>query len=125
MTTPQKQTNIAFSGSIPKLYDNNLGPVFFEPYATEMALRIQGLTPERILEVAAGTGRLTKYLPLTTAKSLSPIVATDVNPAMLDLAKHMVRWKNIQWQVVDAVELPFDNDAFDLVASQFGVMFYS
>lgn len=125
MTTQQKPTNIAFSGSIPKQYDKNLGTLFFEPYAGEMASRIKARKPEHILELAAGTGRLTKYLPLTVANDAATIVATDLNPAMLEQAKKIVPWKHIDWQIVDAVELPYEANRFDLVAAQFGVMFYS
>lgn len=124
MNTTQPKTNISFSGSIPKYYENNLGTIFFEPFSTEMALRIKDLKANSILEIACGTGRLTKYLPLITAKKFGSITATDLNPAMLDHAKRTVAWKNIDWQVVDAMELPYGNSLFDVVVAQFGVMFY-
>lgn len=124
MNTAQPQTNISFSGSIPKFYENNLGTIFFEPFSTEMALRVKDLKANSILEIACGTGRLTKYLPLVTPKKFSSITATDVNPAMLELARRTVAWKNIDWQVVDAMELPYGDSLFDVVVAQFGVMFY-
>ena len=34
------ETNLSFSGSIPQLYDRYLGPVFFEPYAADLARRV-------------------------------------------------------------------------------------
>lgn len=124
MSTTESKTNISFSGSIPKFYDNNLGTIFFEPFSTEMALRIKDLKANSILEIACGTGRLTKYLPLVTAKTSGSITATDLNPAMLELAKRTIAWKNIDWQVVDAMELPYGDSLFDVVVAQFGVMFY-
>jgi ubiquinone/menaquinone biosynthesis C-methylase UbiE len=124
MEAAQSKTNISFSGSIPKFYDNNLGTIFFEPFSTEMAQRIKDLKANSILEIACGTGRLTKYLPLVTAKRSGSITATDLNPAMLEHAKRTVAWKNINWQVVDAMELPYGDSLFDVVVAQFGVMFY-
>jgi ubiquinone/menaquinone biosynthesis C-methylase UbiE len=124
MNVTQPKTNISFSGSIPKFYDDNLGSLFFEPYSTEMALRIKDLKADSILEIACGTGRLTKYLPLVTAKKYGSITATDLNPAMLEHAKRTIAWKDIDWQVVDAMELPYGDSLFDVVVAQFGVMFY-
>ncbi len=51
-----------FGGSIPKLYDALLVPLIFEPYAADAAKRLGGFPVARILEVAAGTGVLTRAL---------------------------------------------------------------
>ena len=121
----QQVVPIAFSGSIPPYYDNFLGPLFFEPFALDMAKRIRPFQPENLLEVAAGTGRLTKHLPEVLSDN-ARIVATDLNPAMVNFAKeHLKEHTSIHWEVADAVNLPFQNEAFDCLVSQFGVMFYS
>jgi ubiquinone/menaquinone biosynthesis C-methylase UbiE len=117
--------SIAFSGNIPDNYEKCLGPLFFEPFASVVAERIRQIQPLSVLEVACGTGRLTKYLPAGLSAGAS-ITATDVNPAMLDYAKNILaEHKGIRWAVVDAVNLPYENEAFDSIISQFGVMFYS
>ena len=123
--TTQQAVPIAFSGSIPQNYETYLGPLFFEPFALDLAQRIHYLRPGALLEVAAGTGRLTKHLPDMLPNG-AIIVATDVNPAMVDYAKeHLKEYTSIEWDVVDAVSLPYQNKQFDCVVSQFGVMFYS
>ncbi len=125
MMTTQKQVPIAFSGSIPPNYENFLGPLFFEPFALDMAERIRHLQPKALLEVAAGTGRVTKHLPQVLPEG-AMIVATDLNPAMVNFAKErLAKHTAIQWDVVDAVSLPYQNKQFDCIVSQFGVMFYS
>jgi ubiquinone/menaquinone biosynthesis C-methylase UbiE len=125
MMTTQQAVPIAFSGSIPPNYDTFLGPLFFEPFALDMAQRIRHLQPQALLEVAAGTGRVTKHLP-SALPAGALIVATDVNPAMVNFAKErLAGYSNMQWEVVDAVSLPYQNKQFDCIASQFGVMFYS
>jgi ubiquinone/menaquinone biosynthesis C-methylase UbiE len=116
---------IAFSGSIPLNYDEYLGPLLFEAYAVDMARRVSILQPLKVLEVACGTGRLTKQL-LEKLSLETSLVATDIDPAMIVLAMDkMVEDTKIQWMIADAVSLPFDDESFDCVAGQFGVMFYS
>lgn len=116
------KTNISFGGSIPKIYDDVLGPVYFEPYAVDMAKRVAALNPAATLEVAAGTGRVTVHL--TKALNNAKLTATDINPDMLAIAQGKVKNSNVQWQVADATALPFNDNSFDVVVAQFGVMFY-
>jgi SAM-dependent methyltransferase len=52
------------------------------------------------------------------------IVATDLNQSMLDLAQSRLSDGRITWQVADALALPFEPQTFDVVACQFGVMFF-
>ncbi|MGY0036570.1 class I SAM-dependent methyltransferase [Pedobacter sp. NJ-S-72] len=123
MKTETKTT--AFSGSIPFNYDEYLGPLLFEAYAVDMARRVTLLQPANVLEVACGTGRLTKQLMETLSSNVS-LVATDINLGMIALAMDkMGEDSKVQWIVADAMSLPFDDESFDCVAGQFGVMFYS
>jgi len=46
-----------FSGSIPKHYEQYLGPLFFEPYAIEISKRINPSEACFVLEIGCGTGR--------------------------------------------------------------------
>ncbi|WP_342331381.1 class I SAM-dependent methyltransferase [Pedobacter sp. FW305-3-2-15-E-R2A2] len=123
MNTATKTTS--FSGNIPINYEEHLGPLLFESYAIDMAERVRKLNPSAVLEIACGTGRVTNHL-LKVLPEHATLVATDINPAMLSLAKEMVReTAGIKWQVADSMALPFGNDAFDCIVAQFGVMFYS
>ena len=115
-------TDAAFSGSIPGLYDRHLARLFFEPYANEVARRAADLHPDWILETAAGTGILTAAL--AEAIPSAHIVATDLNQAMLDLARARVVSDNLRFETADAQDLPFEDSSFDLVVCQFGTMFY-
>jgi SAM-dependent methyltransferase len=117
------QTDKAFVGSIPELYDRHLGPMIFEPYALDMADRVARLAPKRILEIAAGTGVVTRALARRFPGV--PITATDLNQPMLDhAAKHAPAGSAITWQQADAQTLPFETGSFDVVVCQFGVMFF-
>lgn len=109
-----------FAGSIPAFYDHYLGPLLFAPYAADLAARAAALGPKRILETAAGTGIVTAAL--AAALPAAEITATDLNQAMLDVAANALA--GIDFRQADAQALPFADAAFDLVVSQFGVMFF-
>lgn len=115
-------TDVAFSGSVPVNYDRYLGPLLFTPYATIAAERAKALNPGRILETAAGTGIVTAELARLLPDS--EIVATDLNQAMLDVAADRIGTDKVSFQQADAQQLPFDDDQFDLLLCQFGIMFY-
>jgi len=110
-----------FVGSIPALYDRHLGPVLFEPYAYDLAQRLPR-GAQRVLEIAAGTGRVTRHV-LGALAADAALVATDLNEPMLDEAKQRVRDPRVTWQAADAQALPFDDHSFDVAVCQFGLMF--
>jgi ubiquinone/menaquinone biosynthesis C-methylase UbiE len=112
-----------FSGSIPKLYDKYLVPMIFEPYAEDLVNRLASRSVTRVLEIAAGTGVVTRKLASVLPESVS-IVATDLNQPMLDLASGIGTKRPVAWRQADAMQLPFPDGTFDAVVCQFGVMFF-
>jgi ubiquinone/menaquinone biosynthesis C-methylase UbiE len=112
-----------FAGSIPALYDRHLVPVIFEPYAADLAARLSDLAGGRVLEIAAGTGAVTRALARTLPESVT-VFATDLNEPMLDFAATRLKGRPITWQQADAMALPFEDEEFDAVVCQFGVMFF-
>jgi ubiquinone/menaquinone biosynthesis C-methylase UbiE len=116
-------TDKVFSGSISKLYDTYLVPLIFEPYATDLVARLASRTLSRILEIAAGTGVVTRALASVLPERAS-IVATDLNQAMLDQASIVGTRRPVEWRQADAMQLPFADGTFDAVICQFGVMFF-
>jgi ubiquinone/menaquinone biosynthesis C-methylase UbiE len=115
--------NAQFAGSIPGAYDRYLGPVLFQPYAEDLAARLNVDANGAVLELACGTGILTRvlrdHLPASTR-----LVATDLNEPMFRNAGQKFRQDEaVQWQQADASSLPFDDESFDAVVCQFGIMF--
>src|SRR5438105_4692385 len=113
----------AFVGSVPELYTRYMGPMFFEPYAADLAGRLQEVVSGRLLETACGTGIVTRALAATLPATMA-ITATDLNQAMLDFAKLQPGGERVTWQQTDAQDLPFPDRSFDVVVCQFGVMFF-
>jgi SAM-dependent methyltransferase len=101
-------------------YDRWLVPTVFQPFAEELTRRVVALAPARVLEVAAGTGAVTRAL--VDALASCEVVATDLNQAMVDVGARCV--PEARWQQADALSLPFADGEFDVAACQFGVMFF-
>ena len=112
----------SFTGSIPDIYDDCLGPLLFEPYALDLARRAASLNPSRVLETAAGTGIVTAAL--AAALPQAEIIATDLNQAMLNVAAGKPGCGRVHFEPADAQDLPCEDGQFDLVACQYGVMFF-
>ncbi|GGX94749.1 methyltransferase domain-containing protein [Massilia dura] len=111
-----------FAGPLPRCYERYLVPLLFEPYALDLARRAVALAPRQVLEIAAGTGIVTRQLAASLPSAR--IVATDLNPDMLAVGRAAAALPQVSWQPADAMQLPFDDAGFDLLVCQFGAMFF-
>src|ERR1035438_8981120 len=117
-------TDKLFAGSIPEIYDRFLVPLIFEFYALDLAHRIAKTDPRDVLEMAAGTGVLTRAMASPLPAQVR-VAATDLNQPMLDhAAARQPSDDRIVWKQADALALPFADQSFDVAACQFGVMFF-
>ena len=121
MSTPDGDK--VFAGSVPKVYETFLVPQIFHPYANDLAKRLAARPVQRVLEIAAGTGVVTRALAEKLPEGAS-IVATDLNQAMLDQAMSTGTKRPVEWRQGDAMHLMFPDASFDAVVCQFGVMFF-
>lgn len=110
-----------FSGSMPEYYDSIMGPAQFEGYGADLVRRLPAKPAGDVLEVACGTGRVTRQLREHLASAVR-LVATDLSDAMLEYGRRKVGGA-IEWQKADATALPFKDAAFGAVVCAFGVMF--
>ena len=115
--------NTAFTGDIPQYYDRHLGPMFFECCAADLATRAIREPAAQVLEIAAGTGILTRMLR-DRLPAAAQLVATDLNPDMLTHAQRkFATHEDIRFEPANAQQLPFPDAHFDLALCQFGIMF--
>src|SRR3569623_1265032 len=112
-----------FEGSIPELYDTLMVPLIFEPYAEDIAQRLRGRTLSSVLEIAAGTGVVTRALARTLPAHVR-IVATDLNAAMIARAAAVGTARPVEWRTAAAAELPFADGAFAVEVCQFGALYF-
>ncbi|MEP7139413.1 MAG: class I SAM-dependent methyltransferase [Caldimonas sp.] len=116
-------TDTSFAGAIPEMYDKMMVPMIFAPYAVDVVARLAPRAPRRVLEIAAGTGVVTRQLASVLPADVA-IVATDLNQAMLDHAASVGTARPVEWRQADAMRLPFADASFDAVVCQFGAMFF-
>lgn len=115
------ENSTQFTARIAENYEKYLAPVFFISTSKDLVTHLTG-EPKNILEIAAGTGQVTRNIIKSFPEA--KITATDYNPGMLDVAKGIVKSDNITWQIADACDLKFEDNTFDAVLCQFGVMFF-
>ncbi len=113
-----------FVGDIPKYYDSGLGPNIFEYFAARIARHSAAFAPGSVLEIAAGTGIVSRQLRDALPKTV-PLQVTDLNAPMLAVAAQKFQpGENVSFKPVDAMALPFAAGQIDQVICQFGVMFF-
>lgn len=114
-------TDAKFAGSIPVIYERYMVPLLFEPYALDLAARLADLREGTLVEIAAGTGAVTRVL--SAALPGVRIIATDLNEGMARLGASRVNAPNVTWQQADAQQLPFEAGLAAAIVCQFGMMF--
>lgn len=112
--------NTTFAG--PRFYDELVVPVTFGPFAAALVERVPRLGAGRVLELACGTGAVTRLLrPHLPAGA--GLVATDLSAPMLEYARAQGPGEGVDWQRADMQALPFDDGSFAAAVCGFGLMF--
>jgi ubiquinone/menaquinone biosynthesis C-methylase UbiE len=120
--TSDKVPSSDLPGETATHYDEFFGPLFFEPYAVEVAKRIDPALVSIVLEIAAGTGRVTRHIRAHISSS-AKLIASDISEDMLAVARKKLSYLDIDWQNIDAQQLHFSDNSIDLVVCCFGYMF--
>ena len=104
-----------------RAYDALFVPSLIGAFAPIVANAAAIGSGDRVLDVACGTGVLTREVASRTGGGGS-VVGLDVNSGMLTVAREHA--SAIAWREGAAESLPFPDGAFDAVVSQFGLMFF-
>ncbi|GIV98576.1 MAG: ubiquinone/menaquinone biosynthesis methyltransferase [Herpetosiphonaceae bacterium] len=104
-----------------EVYDELFVPALFQQWGDVVA-DIAGIGPgQRVLDVACGTGALTCAVAKRVGRD-GYVVGLDLNAEMLSVARR--KSTTIEWRDARAESLPFPDEHFDMVVSQFGLMFF-
>ncbi|KAA3663243.1 MAG: methyltransferase domain-containing protein [Chloroflexi bacterium] len=107
--------------SAAKIYEEFFIPALFGEWPQHVAAAAKIQPGHRVLDVACGTGVLARF----AANLVGPtgfVTGLDVNDGMLEVARRSA--SQIEWRQSVAEQLPFEDNNFDTVVSQFGLMFF-
>ena len=123
MSTTPAELQRTFSGSIPTFYDTCLGAAWFGKFAADLARRLPEDPGGDVLEIACGTGLMTRHLR-ERLDARRTLVATDISEAMLEYARgKLLDMRGIEWRQADATKVPVADARFAAVVCSFGVMY--
>jgi ubiquinone/menaquinone biosynthesis C-methylase UbiE len=100
-------------------------PALFAPWSTYLIQRANPRPGEHVLDVACGTGIVTRNVAPRVG-SQGVVIGIDLNPNMLSMARVAAEREglSIEWRLSPAENLPFPDGNFDLILCQFGLMFF-
>ena len=123
-TIDRSSGTAAFGADVASFYEQLMVPMIFEPFADDLVKRLSTSRLGDVLELAAGTGIVTRKLGSLSADIAQSILATDISQAMLDKAQQIYPDARIAWKVADAMALALKDSSVDTVICQFGAMFF-
>ncbi len=111
-------------GNAAQQYEQNNVPRILRAKAEAMFDRVELQEGDRVLDVACGTGIVTR-VAVERCSSLASIIGLDFNAGMLEVAKVNTPKTDtpVEWQQGDMCALPFPDDSFDIVLCQQGIQF--
>ena len=125
MWTKYGVDNEGRNNTAAETYEQHLVPAMFEPFATDLIQLCDIRRSDRILDVACGTGIVSRLAIDYVDVSAGKVIGVDINHVMLNVARHRYAGKNIDWKEGSATSLPFPNKFFDLVVCQQGLQFFT
>jgi SAM-dependent methyltransferase len=103
------------------LYEQSFVPAIFAGAAIQLC-DIANVQPgDRVLDVGCGTGTVAREAARRIGVA-GRVTGIDLNPRMLEVARRVA--PENEWRQDDACDLPFEDETFDVVVSQFALMFF-
>jgi SAM-dependent methyltransferase len=117
------------AGTAPEIYERELVPAIFAPWAHLVVDLGHPRPGDRVLDVACGTGIVAR----TAAERVGPagvVIGIDINPGMLTVARSLTSTVSpsgapLRWQEASADKLPLPSESFDIVYCQLGLQFFA
>jgi ubiquinone/menaquinone biosynthesis C-methylase UbiE len=119
------QSQWQLDAGAPELYERYLVPAMTSMWAVDLLDRTRLRSGERVLDVACGTGVVTR-VAAERVGSTGWVAGLDLNPEMLAVARSVppVRDSSVPWLAGTVLALPFPDDVFDVVVCQLGLQFF-
>jgi ubiquinone/menaquinone biosynthesis C-methylase UbiE len=105
-----------------KAYEALMVPALFGEWASRVADAAAIQSGQSVLDVACGTGVLAREIASRTGAT-GHVTGLDPNAGMLEVARQIT--PDLEWRQGRAESLPFPDQTFDRVVSQFGLMFFA
>jgi SAM-dependent methyltransferase len=118
MTEPERWQ---VSTDAAEVYESCFVPAIFGAWAGPVADAAGIMTGNRVLDVGCGTGVLAREAVGRVGRE-GQVVGLDLNEGMLAVAARTE--PTIEWRQGDAASLPFGDASFDVVVSQFALMYF-
>jgi ubiquinone/menaquinone biosynthesis C-methylase UbiE len=109
------------SGDAAEVYEKCFVPAIFGQWAPQMVDAARVASGDRVLDVGCGTGVLARTAADRVAAD-SQVTGLDRNAGMLAVARRLR--PQIDWRQGDATALPFADASYDVVMSQFALMYF-
>ena len=108
--------------SAAEVYEQFFVPALFAEWSAHVLAEASVQAGDNVLDVACGTGVLARAAADLVGRR-GQVVGVDLNEGMLAVAR--AKAPQIRWHHGAAESLPFDDNSFDRVVSQFGLMFFA
>jgi len=115
------------AGSAPEIYERELVPAVFGPWAPVLIDLAQPKPGERVVDIACGTGIVAR-LAATKVGPTGLVAGIDLNPGMLAVARSIEPRDDaarLQFHEASADRLPFSDASFDIAYCQLGLQFFA
>ena len=113
------------SDAAARKYQDHSVPAMFAPLAQATVEKLGLRENDHVLDVACGTGALTREI-IATLPGHGRVVGADLNQTMIDVASSLTPASShsVDWMAADVTELPFDDHSFDVACIQQGLQFF-
>lgn len=116
-------TTLEIAGTPAEIYEQHMVPAIFARWAPDLVETAGVRAGERVLDVACGTGAVTRLLA-ERVRPAGKVVGLDINPGMLAVAQLAAQSPSIEWLEGSAVKMPLPDASFDAVVCQQGLQFF-
>jgi ubiquinone/menaquinone biosynthesis C-methylase UbiE len=115
------------AGSAPEVYERELVPAVFGPWAPILIELAHPKPDDRVIDIACGTGIVARIAAARVGRG-GAVVGVDLNPGMLNVARSLKTTEgaaSVQWREASADRLPFPDGSFDIAYCQLGLQFFA